>query len=40
MPVLLLQLWGPRRFRIPLRQDFQQLANATEDFNYPDNGIS
>ncbi|KAF8068259.1 hypothetical protein HT031_001946 [Scenedesmus sp. PABB004] len=33
-------LHGLRRFRVPLRDNFQQLANATEQFNYLDNGIS
>lgn len=34
-----LQIWGLRRFRIPLRDNFQQLANASEQFGYSDNGI-
>lgn len=34
-----LQLWGLRRFRIPLRDNFQQLANASEQFDYQENGI-
>eukprot|EP00878_Enallax_costatus_P008876 GHUV01009278.1.p1 GENE.GHUV01009278.1~~GHUV01009278.1.p1 ORF type:complete len:812 (+),score=180.05 GHUV01009278.1:182-2617(+) len=33
-------LWGLRRFRIPLRDNFQQLANASQQFDYQDNGIS
>lgn len=27
-------LWGLRRFRVPLRDNFQQLKNASEDFEY------
>lgn len=33
-------LWGLRRFRLPLRDNFQQLKSAKEDFDYADNGIS
>lgn len=33
-------LWGLRRFRIPLRDNFQQLKGPAEKFDYSDNGIS
>lgn len=33
-------LWGLRRFRVPLRDNFQQLKGPGEKFDYADNGIS
>lgn len=33
-------LWGLRRFRVPLRDNFQQLRNSSDTMDYDDNGIS
>ncbi|KAI8474281.1 MAG: hypothetical protein J3K34DRAFT_375003 [Monoraphidium minutum] len=33
-------LWGLRKFRIPLRDNFQQLTGPNDTFGYADNGVS
>ncbi len=33
-------LWGLRRFRVPLRDNFEQLTNSMDEMSNEDNGIS